>query len=121
MYLQNLTQKVLSFHFLNSSSYFYLLLSPAVFPASSRLFEPLRISPRPISICQLSALPHLHSRPINLVVFKGSYSVDGISDLEGGLTLRCLQRLSLPDLATLPCCWYNNRYTSGPSIPVLSY
>ena len=77
--------------------------------------------PRPISICQLNVLPHLHSKPINLVVFKGSYSEDGISYLEGGFTLRCLQRLSLPNLATLPCCWYNNRYTSGSSIPVLSY
>ena len=28
---------------------------------------------------QLSALPHLHLKPINLVVFKGSYSEDGIS------------------------------------------
>ena len=83
--------------------------------------KPLRISPRPISTCQLNVLPRLHSKPINLVVFKGSYSNDGISYLEGGFTLRCLQRLSLPDLATLPCCWYNNRYTSGPSIPVLSY
>ena len=45
----------------------------------------------------------------------------GISHLEGGFTLRCLQRLSLPDLATLPWRWYANRYTSGPSIPVLSY
>ena len=27
---------------------------------------------------------------------------DGISHLTGGFTLRCLQRLSLPDLATLP-------------------
>ena len=31
---------------------------------------------------------------------------DGISLLEGGFTLRCLQRLSFPDLATLPCTWY---------------
>ena len=31
---------------------------------------------------------------------------NGISLLEGGFTLRCLQRLSLPDLATLPCTWY---------------
>ena len=88
---------------------------------SFRSSKPLRISPRPISTCQLNVLPRLHSKPINLVVFKGSYSNDGISYLEGGFTLRCLQRLSLPDLATLPCCWYNNRYTSGPSIPVLSY
>ena len=45
----------------------------------------------------------------------------GISYLKGGFTLRCLQRLSLPDLATLLCTWQYNRYTSGPSIPVLSY
>ncbi len=49
-------------------------------------------------------LPHFHLCPIYLVVFKGSYFFkDGISHLEGGFTLRCLQRLSLPDLATLPC------------------
>ena len=59
MYLQNFIQKVLRLHLLQSLS---------------RLsFEPLRISLRPISICQLNALPHLHLRPINLVVFKGSY------------------------------------------------
>ena len=33
----------------------------------------------------------------------------GISHLEGGFTLRCLQRLSLPNLATLLCHWYDNR------------
>ncbi len=45
----------------------------------------------------------------------------GISHLKGGFTLRCLQRLSLPDLATQLCHWYDNWYTSGPSSPVLSY
>ena len=78
-------------------------------------------SPRPISSSQLHALRPFPPCPINLVVFKGSYSYDGISHLEGGFTLRCLQRLSLPGLATLPCSWHYNRYTSGPSIPVLSY
>ena len=63
-------------------------------------------SPRPISSSQLHALQHFHPCPINLVVFKGSYSYDGISHLEGGFTLRCLQRLSRPDLATLPWIWY---------------
>ena len=33
----------------------------------------LRSSPRPISIGQLNTLLHLHFRPINLVVCKGSY------------------------------------------------
>ena len=59
------------------------------------------ISPRPISNYHLNALQHLQLSPINLVVFKGSYSCDGISHLEGGFTLRCLQRLSSPDMPTL--------------------
>ena len=63
-------------------------------------------SPRSISNSQLHVLPHFHPCPIYLVVFKGSYSLMwGISHLEEGFTLRCLQRLSLPDLATLPCRW----------------
>ena len=45
----------------------------------------------------------------------------GKSHLEGGFTLRCFQRLSLPDLATQPCSWRNNWCTRGQSIPVLSY
>ena len=45
----------------------------------------------------------------------------GISYLEGGFTLRCLQRLSRPHLATQPCHWHDNWCTSGASIPVLSY
>ena len=35
--------------------------------------EPLWLSPRPISMNQLRALPLFHLSPINLVVFKGSY------------------------------------------------
>ena len=59
--------------------------------------------PRPISCGQLHTLLHFHLRPIYLVVFKGSYYLlVGISHLEGGFTLRCLQRLSPPGLATLP-------------------
>ena len=38
---------------------------------------------------------------------------NGISRLEGGFTLRCLQRLSLPDLATLLCVWYA---TDAPAV-----
>ena len=36
----------------------------------------IRISPRPISTPQLKALRPLHSVPINLVVFKGSYFIN---------------------------------------------
>ena len=37
---------------------------------------------------------------------RGLTTFVGISHLEGGFTLRCLQRLSRPGLATLPCTWY---------------
>ncbi len=57
MYLQNFIQKA---------------LLPS-FSKSLQFFLPLRISLRPISTCQLHALPHFHLKPINLVVFKGSY------------------------------------------------
>ena len=64
----------------------------------------LWLSPRPISNIQLHTLLHFHLCPIYLILSKGSY-LTGISHLEGGFTLRCLQRLSLPDLATLPWHW----------------
>ena len=44
----------------------------------------------------------------------------GRSHLVEGFTLRCLQRFSLPDVATRHCRWRDNRYTRGPSNPVLS-
>ena len=39
----------------------------------------------------------------------------------GGLALRCLQRLSLRDVATRRCRWLDNRNTRGRPPPVLSY
>ena len=70
---------------------------------SSRHLSLSWLSFRSISKCQLNILLCLHLTPIYLVVFKES---QWISHLEGGFTLRCLQRLSLPDLATLPWIWY---------------
>ena len=46
---------------------------------------------------------------------------NGKSHLEVGFTLRCLQRLSLPHLATQLCHWRDNWSTIDASIPVLSY
>ena len=80
-----------------------------------------RSSPRPISISPLRTSLYFHSWPIYLIVFKGSYSCDGKSHLEGDFTLRCLQRLFLPYLATQRCHWRDNWFTIGTSIPVLSY
>ena len=73
---------------------------------------------RAISTGQLNALLHLHLRPIDVVVFHGS---QGRPCFEGGFTLRCLQRLSCPFIATLHCRWHDNRSTSGTFTPVLSY
>ena len=43
------------------------------------------------------------------------------SHLKVGFTLRCFQRLSLPNAATRLYGWRHNRYAVGPSTPVLSY
>lgn len=73
---------------------------------------------RTISTGKLHTLPYLHTRPINVVVFHGS---QGNTRFQVGFPLRCLQRLSLPYIATLLCGWRHNRSTRDTSIPVLSY
>ena len=91
-------------------------------PASVSAFFMLRSSPRLISTGQLHALLHFHLRPIDDVVYIEPYSSkDERSNLRGSFTLRCLQRLSRPYVATQPCPWRDNWCTSGTSIPVLSY
>ena len=81
-----------------------------------------RSSPRAISTGQLHALLRVHLLPINQVVFLGPYSMkDERSHLRGCFTLRCLQRLSRPYIATQLCRWHDNWCTRGTSIPVLSY
>ena len=76
-----------------------------------------------ISKSRLSRLPYLHRSPINLVVFQGSLGrlPCGRSHLGVGFTLRCFQRLSLPNSATQRCPWRDNWHTGGPFNQVLSY
>ena len=82
----------------------------------------LRSSPRRISTGQLHTLPCFHLRPINDVVHIVPYLIKSErSNLRGSFTLRCLQRLSRPDVATQLCPWQDNWCTRGLSIPVLSY
>jgi len=57
----------------------------------------------------------------SLSTWWSSTALIGNSSFEAGFPLRCFQRLSFPYIATLQCCWRNNRSTSGTSIPVLSY
>ena len=73
---------------------------------------------RVISTAQLHVLPRFHMPPIDVVVFHGSQAR---SCFEGGFPLRCFQRLSCPNVATLQCRWRDNRSTRGSSTPVLSY
>ena len=99
-------------------------LSSAQAPAFFFLLEPelLRSSPRLISTGQLHTLLHFHLRPINDIVYVVPYSMkDERSNLRESFTLRCLQRLSRPYVATQLCPWQDNWCTSGTSIPVLSY
>ena len=41
--------------------------------------------------------------------------------LEVSFSLRCFQRLSIPNVTTQLCHWRDNWYIRGLSIPVLSY
>ena len=72
---------------------------------------------RNISTSRLHALPRFHLKPINVIISHGSIT---IPNLEAGFPLRCFQRLSIPDIATLQCPWQDSRYTRGQFTPVLS-
>ena len=89
----------------------------------ARASKQLDQASRPISTGRLNTLLCLHLRPINLLVSEGPLGSlpCGRSHLEVGFALRCFQRLSDPDIATRRCRWHDNRYTRGPSVPVLSY
>jgi len=58
-------------------------------------------SPRSLSTGKLHTSLRFHPPPIYPVVCRGPYSIkDGCSHLGARFTLRCFQRLSLPDVAT---------------------
>ncbi len=58
-----------------------------------------------VSTGKLNALLRLHIRPINLVVFQGTFEPMALTKphLGAGFTLICFQRLSFPFLAIQPC------------------
>ena len=57
-----------------------------------------------VSTGWLSALLHVHVRPINLVVFQGTFGLNPTKPhLGAGFTLICFQRLSVPFIAIQPC------------------
>ena len=85
---------------------------------ASRLGDESNQVERAISTGQLHALPRFHIRPIDVVVFHGS---SGRTCFEAGFPLRCLQRLSIPYIATLHRRWRDDRSTRDTFTPVLSY
>ena len=100
----------------------HVQLSPLAGEAERNKSVLTRSSPRLISTGQLNTSLRLHLRPINDIVYVEPYSIkDERSYLRGGFTLRCLQRLSRPNVATQLCPWQDNWCTRGSSIPVLSY
>src|SRR5437879_3300680 len=75
-----------------------------------------------VSTGKLSALLHLHIRPIDPVVFREPmYLKYGKRHLAEGFTLIYLQRLSWPYVAIQLCPERDNWRTRGTSLPVLSY
>ena len=56
-----------------------------------------------VSTGPLSASLHLHVRPIDPVVSREPSSFEGKPDLGGSFALICLQRLSVPHVATRRC------------------
>ena len=81
------------------------------------------VEPSAISTASLNALQHVHVPPINQVVYLGPYSVDRMGILIFGRASRLDAFSGYPcrTSATRPCRWRDNRYTGGPSVPVLSY
>jgi len=65
----------------------------------------------------------VHAQPIDLVVFQEPSQLESCwkPRFGAGFALRCLQRLSDPDLATRRCPERDSRHTSGRSSPILSY
>src|SRR5580658_9391894 len=64
--------------------------------------------------------PAYQSRSLRLA-FLDRRSGLGKPYLGASFSLRCFQRLSLPDFATERCHWRDNSITRGLFIPVLSY
>ena len=57
------------------------LLSDCTLKTAQQLLIFFRSSPRPISTSQLKALLPLHTWPINLIIYEGSYQINSVGDL----------------------------------------
>src|SRR5688572_14009593 len=80
------------------AAYSAFCLTPLLGVGKERINAVKRLA---VSTGRLRRLPALHVRPIDPVVFREPSSCDGRPRLAEGFTLRCLQRLSVPYVATL--------------------
>ena len=69
----------------------------------------------------ITALPHPTYQRCSLQRPFRRLKVSGRIHLEACFTLRCFQRLSVPNVATGQCHWHDNPNTRDSSTPVLSY
>ena len=82
-----------------------------------------RAGPSAIRTAPLRVLPPVHARPIDQVVCLGPYPISSVGTLISGRASRLDAFSGYPcrTSATRRCRWRDNRYTGGPSVPVLSY
>ena len=76
---------------------------------------------KPIELLVTVSFMHYCTSTPVLSTWSSSTALIGNTRFQVGFPLRCLQRLSLPYIATLLCPWQDNRSTRDMSIPVLSY
>ena len=76
---------------------------------------------KPIELLVLVSFAYYYTSTPSLSTWSSSTALIGNTRLWVSFPLRCLQRLSIPYIATLLCCWRNNRSTRDTSTPVLSY
>jgi len=76
---------------------------------------------KPVDRLVLVGSTHCCAYTPSLSTWSSSTGLIGSTHLRSGFTLRCIQRLSLPSVATQRCHWRDNWYTRGWSNPVLSY
>ena len=93
-------------------------LSSVVCSPNSRLGDESNQVERAISTGQLTRRRAFTS---GLSTWWSSTALQGRTCFEAGFPLRCLQRLSIPYIATLHCGWRHNRSTRDTFTPVLSY
>ena len=114
--LNNFLEKIKSSIFFDTAfAFIYILNTPAIlctFKTAYKKYHPCLPTFFGHALDRLVAVSSIHyctstSALSTSSSSRGLTTFVGISHLEGGFTLRCLQRLSRPGLATLPWPWWS--------------